>query len=377
MRALLYVVLIISLVGNILLGIRYLPGFLHSVTEAQAVDAAASSRAPAGSGSGGGAFMNLKNVRFFWSDELFVETDALTARAVPLPPHTFVDFDNVNAYRLELRNGQADLALPTLQYILNEVVFSYDGSPLRNLKIAASKEAGGTAGRKLIIQGDLSFVLWLGFEMTADLKLDAEKNVLYIDSEGVTALGMPFAGDLLSSIGLDLEALVPVPKDSPLQLEGNRMIVDPYRLFPPPTFRGQLTRVGLESDRLTLLFSDARRIQFPPLPVADSSSGLYIYQGAVKFGKLRMIDTRLQMVDTDPGDRFDFYAKKYHQQLIRSDIRILMDQSVVARVPDYGAWLASNSTTGAGGWLDRLGPVAMATLTYLDGLPIPDLSDAR
>ncbi|MEQ9366308.1 MAG: hypothetical protein RIF32_18860 [Leptospirales bacterium] len=375
MRPVLYVLLIVSLVGNILLGIRYLPGLLHSVTEAASNDASTVGE-PAGTG-GGAAYMNLKNVRFFWSDKLFVETDSLTARAIPIAPHTFVDFDNVNAYRLELRNGQANLPLPTLQYILNEIVFSYDGSPLRNLKIAASKNLGGTAGHKLIIQGDLSFVLWLGFEMTADLKLDVEKNLLYIDSEGVTALGLPFAGDLLSSIGLDLEALVPVPKNSPLQLSGNRMIVDPYRLFPAPAFRGNLSQVGLEPEHLTLQFSDPRRIPFPPQPVVESKSGLYIFQGAVKFGKLRMIDTRLQMVDTDPGDRFDFYAKEYHQQLIRSDIRIGLDRSVVARVPDYGSWLKRSADGGSGDWFGRFKPVALATLNYLDRIPIPDLSDAR
>lgn len=347
------------------------------MTEAATNDAETDASSVAMGGSGAGAYMNLKNVRFFWDKNLYVETDSLSAKAIPLPPNTAVDFDNVNAYRLELRNGQADLALPTLQYILNKIVFSYSGSPLRNLQIAASQQTSGTAGRKLVIQGELNFVFWLGFEMIADLKLDVEKNVLYIDSEGVTALGMPFAGDLLSSIGLDLEALVPVPKDSPLQLTGNRMIVDPYRLFPAPHFSGHLSRVGLEIDRLTLQFSDARRIPFPPLSVPESKSGLYIFQGAVKFGKLRMIDTRLQMVDTDPSDRFDFYAKEYHQQLIRSEIRIGLDRSVVARVPDYGAWIAHAQDTDGQGWFTRWTPVALATLNYLDNLPIPDLSDAR
>ena len=134
--------------------------------------------------------------------------------------------------------------------------------------------------------------------------------------------------------------------------------------------------MGLELDRVTLTFSDPRRIQFPALPVPESKSGLYIYQGDVKFGKLRMIDTRLQMVDTDPSDRFDFFARNYHQQLIRSDIRIGMDRSVVARGPDYGAWLAQAAGVDAG-WLARAGPAAAAALQYLGRLPVPDLSDAR
>ena len=243
--------------------------------------------------------------------------------------------------------------------------------------MAASPQTNGTSGRKLIIQGELSFVFWLGFEMIADLKLDEKKKLLYIDSEGVTALGMPFAGDLLSSIGLDLEALVPVPASSPLQLTGNRMIVDPYRLFPAPTFSGQLASVAVEPDHLALQFVSPRRVAFPALPQSESRSGLYIYKGAVKFGKLRMIDTRLQMVDKNPATPFYFFAKRYHEQLIRSDIRIQMDRSVVAQVPDYGAWqLAGNGQ--AGDW-----PGAMALrvlhrgLEAMDRLPLPDLSDAR
>lgn len=376
MRAVIYTLLIVSLLGNIFLGLRYLPGLLHPVAEAADNETQAKATGAASAGGAGRAYLDLNNVRFFWSKDLFVETDALSLVAIPIPPNTVVDFDNVNGYRLELLNGEAELALPTLQFILNEVVFSYSGSPLRNLKIAASREVGGSAGRKLVIQGELSFVFWLGFEMIADLKLDEEKNVLYIDSEGVTALGMPFAGDLLSSIGLDLEALVPVPKDSPLQLTGNRMIVDPYRLFPAPSFRGNLAQIALEPDHLRMRFADSRRIAFPPLPEADSKSGLYIYQGAVKFGKLRMIDTRLQMVDMDQTNRFDFFAKDYHQQLIRSDIRIALDHQVIAQVPDYGSWATGTADAGDD-WFHGLKPLALATLDYIDALPIPDLSDAR
>ena len=76
-------------------------------------------------------------------------------------------------------------------------------------------------------------------------------------------------------------------------------------------------------------------MNFPPLPVKDVKNYLYLYQGDVKFGKLMMVDARLQMVDATQKSDFDFYLKKYQLPLALGSSKIMRDGSVVATIPDY------------------------------------------
>ena len=129
MRVGLYILLTLSILGTVFLGLRYLPDLLHTV-EASAGEPSPGPVLTSHAGAtGSGAFLGLDNVRFFWDEKLFVDSERLVVEAIPLPPNQFVDFDNVNAYRLEILNGRVELALSTLQHILNEVVFSYRGPP--------------------------------------------------------------------------------------------------------------------------------------------------------------------------------------------------------------------------------------------------------
>lgn len=118
-------------------------------------------------------------------------------------------------------------------------------------------------------------------------------------------------------------------------MRGNKIFVEPFKIFPPPQIGGFISDMKIESNGLRMFFSSKSSVKFPPLPVKNVTNYLFLYQGDVKFGKLTMVDARLQMVDMTQKNDFDFYLKKYLIPLGMGYSKIQRDGSVIAYIPDY------------------------------------------
>jgi hypothetical protein len=61
-----------------------------------------------------------------------------------------------------------------------------------------------------------------------------------------------------------------------------------------------------------------------------------IYRGGrLRFGKLTMEDTDLQLLDMDPRDPFDFYLKHYKDQLVAGYTKTTPTFGLRVFMPDY------------------------------------------
>jgi hypothetical protein len=61
------------------------------------------------------------------------------------------------------------------------------------------------------------------------------------------------------------------------------------------------------------------------------------YRGKIlRFGKLTMVDSDLQIVDDDPSDPFDFYLAHLNEQLVAGQSRNQADFGLLTVLPDYG-----------------------------------------
>jgi hypothetical protein len=68
------------------------------------------------------------------------------------------------------------------------------------------------------------------------------------------------------------------------------------------------------------------------------------YQGRVlRFGKLTMQGSDLQIVDADPKDPFDFFLAHLNEQLVAGASRNLRDYGLVTTMPDYSDLRRSDS----------------------------------
>ncbi|MCX7632141.1 MAG: hypothetical protein N2Z22_02270 [Turneriella sp.] len=279
-----------------------------------------------------GTYMKLSNLHFRLTDEINILVKELTAQAVPKTKNGIVNFDDINSFRIDLLAGEAFVRTSVMEHIFNNYVFNYDGSPLKNMKMEFIEEDGS---KKLRLTGDMKLVLWIGFEMVGRMFLDREKTLMVIEAERIKSLGNPYTKTLLDAVGLDMEKLMPVPSGRGVTMVGNRIIVEPFTIFPPPQISGFISDMQIHKDGLQLFFSSKTKVDFPPLPVKDVKNYLYLYQGDVKFGKLTMVDTRLQMVDLSQKNDFDFYLKKYTIPLTQGYSKIQPDGSVVAYIPDF------------------------------------------
>ena len=139
---------------------------------------------------GRGAPMRLQNVRFKWSDQVYIDTPDLAVRAVPLEG-PIVNLEDLSSFLLMVQESEVILRPEVLEGMLNESVFNYPGSNLRDLKVrieAGNEEHGG------------GYVLHLNGKVNADVldavqnemrawRVDTKTNTLVMDVEHVKVLG--------------------------------------------------------------------------------------------------------------------------------------------------------------------------------------------
>ncbi|MCB1147593.1 MAG: hypothetical protein KDK41_08520 [Leptospiraceae bacterium] len=283
-----------------------------------------------------GTYLALKNLNFKLTDEIEMKVHSLVGETIPFKKGAMTNFDDVNSFAIDIYQAEAEVDVKILQYIFNQIVFNYEGTPLKNLKMEfINVENDGKTEKRLKLSGDMKLVFWLGFEMIGKMYLDKENVLLIIEAESIKSLGNPMTKTMLDIVGLDLEKLLPIPRGRGLVMKENKIIVEPFSIFPPPKIGGYLSEIKLLDNSLWLKIDNEFKVKFPPLPDPKAANYLMLYKGDVKFGKLRMIDAYLQMIDQDQKDIFDFYLKKYTRPLGFGYSKIRPDGSVLAYIPDY------------------------------------------
>jgi hypothetical protein len=119
-------------------------------------------------------------------------------------------------------------------------------------------------------------------------------------------------------------------------VEGNDLILNPLEILPPPRIAGRLSAIRVQGDRIVQVFGDADRPDPEPLtPSVAAANFVYFRGGSLRFGKLYMVQTDLEAIDTDASDPFDFYLDYYHSQLVSGYHVTSKDYGLVAYMPDF------------------------------------------
>jgi hypothetical protein len=115
------------------------------------------------------------------------------------------------------------------------------------------------------------------------------------------------------------------------------LILDPEKILPPPELHGHLTALKIENGEIHLTFGPANG-QAAPLPVTEScvaKNYLHFRGGSVRFGKLTMADTDLELLDSTPADPFDFAIDHYNEQLVAGYSKMTQSGGLCVHLPDY------------------------------------------
>jgi hypothetical protein len=274
---------------------------------------------------GTGVSIRLQNVRFKWSENVYIDAGDMAMKAMPLEGTT-VNFDDLESFRLRLQRSVVRIRPEVLQGMFNESVFNYPGSKVRDLTVTLV-ESGGE--RLVRLNGKLNMVGWIPFSMFSRLSIDHRTNTLAIDVDHLKVFGLP-ATKLLKLKPLNLESLIALPPNNSLMVHGNRLMVKPFGLFPPPRIDGTMSNIVLEPNVVRLEFSGPA-ISAPEYPAKNY---VYLHGGTSQFGHFRMLDTHVLVLDRDQRTPFAFSIPRYAAAIPRSNIEVHDTRSVQVVMPD-------------------------------------------
>jgi hypothetical protein len=274
-------------------------------------------------------WIEMKNVNLRVASDAVVGIRQLRGEVIPSRRGGSALLDSTRSFSIRNTSGTVSLASADLSVILNRFVFGYKGSPLRDLKVH-------TSGNQLVQSGIIRKGVDLKFEIASTLSL-TDSGFIRLHPEKVRVLGVN-GQSLLHALGLQLDDLLDLKGSAAARVRGDDIYLDPTKILPPPAIIGRLTSVRVEGDALVQEFARLPDDSlFAGYARADSVAPNYLFfrGGHLRFGRLEMSDTNLQILDLDPSDPFDLFLAEYNKQLVAGYSKNRRDLSLQAFFPDY------------------------------------------
>ena len=248
--------------------------------------------------------VQIREVNLHLDHSTVLEIKTLRGQSVPTRRDRPVTFDDVTSFTTRINTAEIGISLKTLSDLLNQHVFAYPGAPLKNISL--------TADRGRIKQtGTVHKAIDLPFQVEGTLDA-TQGGVVRLHADKLASGHIPVKG-LLHLFGEDLSKLVNLKGDRGVTVEGDNIMLYPDRLLPPPRIDGKITAVRIQGDRIVLSFNSG--LAKPLNPPYKAGSYLYHHGGVLRFGKLTMNDTDLEIVSESQHSPFEFSLPEYNRQL--------------------------------------------------------------
>jgi len=274
-------------------------------------------------------WLEMKNVNLRVAKDAVVGVRLLRGQVMPTQPGGSALLDSTSSFSIRITSGTVAIQSADLGVILNRFVFGYKGSPLRNLKVR-------TEGNQLVQSGVMHKGVDLKFEIKAALSL-TDSGWIRLHPTKVRVLGVN-GESLLHALGLRLDDMLDLSKSTAARVKGDDIYLDPTKILPPPAIIGRLTSVRVDGDALVQEFAtlpdDSLFVGYAR-PDSAAPNYLFFRGGRLRFGRLEMRDTELQILDLDPSDPFDLFLAEYNKQLTAGYSRNRPNLSLQAFFPDY------------------------------------------
>jgi hypothetical protein len=287
----------------------------------------ANTAAPATDDSAAVVRLSMQNVDYHLTDSIIVDINFLNGRLTPKPGKIPV-FDDKNSFGLAVDSANMTMSMTALTNDLNDYVFAKPDAPLKHLSAT-------TEGNQLVIRGLLVSKGGIPFQTSGTLAVTPE-GMIRVHTTKVKALKLPVKG-LMDLLGLDTQKLLNTNKVEGVSVEKDDLILDPEKILPPPQLQGRLTSLKIENGKMHLTFGPENR-KTAMATIAESCGArnyLHFKGGAVRFGKLTMNDTDLELLDVTPADPFDFSIDHYNEQLVAGYSKTTQTGGLCVHTPDY------------------------------------------
>jgi hypothetical protein len=268
--------------------------------------------------------VQVRNINLHLQSSVILEIRQLRGQMIPLRRNQPVTFDDATSFVTRIRSAEIGVDASTLTELMNSYVFAYPGAPLKNVEITIDHD-------RIRQKGTIHKGVDVPFELEGSLDVTADGRIR-LHPDKVTSAHVPVKG-LLHLFGKDISRLVNIKQDRGVRIEGDDILLDPSRMFPPPRIEGKVTSVRIEGAKIVQTFGSG-----PPasleLPLKAPS---YIYHrgGVVRFGKLTMTDTDLEIVKEGSGDWLNFSFPEYNRQLVAGYSKNTPLHGLIVFMPDF------------------------------------------
>ena len=266
----------------------------------------------------------MQNVDFYVDREIPLRIRRLTGtiRSKTGGP---VLFDDKRSFVIAVGAAEVGLTGRDLSLLLNKYVFSYPGSPLRNISIS-------TSGTQIVQKGTLHKVFPMPFGIRANLSVMPDGRIR-IRPTRTEILGL-HVDRLMQGLGLALDEVINLKQAKGASVSGNDIYLDPTRILPPPAIEGRVTGVRVEGGQVVQTFGNPATMTLRPIPDTTARNYMFYRGGTLRFGKLTMTDAEMQISDLDPADAFQFDIDRYQTQLIAGYSKTLASGGLSVWMPD-------------------------------------------
>jgi hypothetical protein len=271
--------------------------------------------------------IEMKNVHLHPAEGIVLDIAYLRGTMVSRKAGTPPVFDNQQSYVLRVRRAQVALDVISLQNLLNQQVFAYEGAPVKNLTVTTDRG-------QLAMKGKLHKGVDVPFSVKASVSTTPDGR-MRLHSESMKAVGIPAKG-LLEFFGLKLDDMMNVKARKGIEIQDDDIVISAGQVLPPPEIAGRLVRATVEGNRIVQVFNDgAAAPENLKRPSPAARNYVYFGGGDIRFGKLTMHDADLQLIDSDPKDPFDFYPARYNAQLVAGYSKNTPQKGLETYMPDY------------------------------------------
>jgi hypothetical protein len=267
--------------------------------------------------------VDFHNVTFHVAPGVAMEVRDLQGALVSTHAGASPSFDDIASYRLRIDAGEIAMSAGSLTSLLNGQVFNYRGAPISNIKITLD-------GTRLKQTGTLHKGVPVPFTIVGDLS-PTDDGRIRVRPASVKTAGIP-AGGLMKLLHIELDDLVKSNPSRGFETADNDLLLAPDRLLPDPHIVGHLTAVRIDGDRIVQTFGRA-----PSRATGPIRNYMHYRGNVLRFGRLTMHDTDLQLIDDDQQDPFEFSPAGYLKQLVAGYSKTAADGSLRVYMPDFDA----------------------------------------
>jgi len=267
--------------------------------------------------------VDMRNVDLHLTSDIAVHIRHLRGRFIAEGNRQIPNLDDPRSYSVTIDTGEVAVDLESLNAMMTRTLQGH--SNVSRLQISVDEEG------RLRQKGTVKKGIPVPFDVKARASVTPDGRIR-IHSESVKGFGVP-VNPLLKAFGIELDSLLKVDPGRGVSVDHNDLLLDATKLLPPPAMHGTITAVRVEHDMMVQVFgSGAPQSLSPP---ATSKNHIYWRGGQLRFGKLTMTDTDLELIDEDPKDPFDFSVDRWNAQLAAGYSKVTPERGLKAHMVDF------------------------------------------